>query len=490
MSRRIARCSRCRRDVPRQGVTWPEGFVCKRCFQSVTRIHGICPSCKENRLLPGLIDEQPACTDCADLGQDFRCTRCGEEDEHQRKGLCARCCLRDDLEIVLDDGTGSIRAELLPFRDALCNQRNPRSATIWMRNPDVQRLLRGLADGELAIDHATFDSATSRQTAKHLRELLINCGVLPHRDRHILAFELWLDNTLPNYSLESRQMLHRFANWHHLRRMRLDVDAGTLKPGSANTARQQITVAGQFLSHLEDREIRLQNARQRHLDAWLAEGPSTRYEARNFVVWATRNRLLPPLRVPRRTASTAPIIAQDERLKLLAMLLDPEPTSRLLPAAPLVGVLLLLYAQPVSRILQLGLDDVSETPEGTSLRLGHHPSVLPAPVAALLNEHLNSGRNVNTAANANSPWLFPGYAPGQPLNASTTMRMLREAGVHIRGGRNSALRQLVQDMPPAVAAQALGYSASVAEGHARRAGSTYINYAASKAAQISRTAKS
>lgn len=136
-------------------------------------------------------------------------------------------------------------------------------------------------------------------------------------------------------------------------------------------------------------------------------------------------------------------------------------------------MLLLLYAQPVSRILQLRLDDVCETPERISLRLGHHHSVLPAPVATLVSEHLHSGRNVNTPANANSPWLFPGYAPGQPLNASTTTRLLRAAGVHIRGGRNSALRQLVQDMPPAVAAQALGYSPSVAEGHPRRAGATY-----------------
>lgn len=231
---------------------------------------------------------------------------------------------------------------------------------------------------------------------------MINCGVLPYRDRHILAFELWLGNALLSYSLNSRQLLHRFATWHHLRRMRHDADAGMLKPGSAATARQQITVAGQFLGHLEDRGIRFQDTGQQHLDAWLADGPSTRYGARNFVVWAVKNRLLPPLRVPRRTASTAPVIAQDERLKLLAMLLDDEPTSRLLPAVRLVGVLLLLYAQPVSRVLQLRLDDVSETPEGTSLRLGNHPSVLPGAIATLLSEHVNSGRNVNTAANANA----------------------------------------------------------------------------------------
>ena len=53
---------------------------------------------------------------------------------------------------------------------------------------------------------------------------------------------------------------------------------------------------------------------------------------------------------------------------------------------------------------------------------------------------------------------------------------LREAGVHLLGARNSALRQLVIDMPPAVAAQALGYSPQIAEIHARASGATWVAY--------------
>jgi len=85
-------------------------------------------------------------------------------------------------------------------------------------------------------------------------------------------------------------------------------------------------------------------------------------------------------------------------------------------------------------------------------------------------------RNTFTAANANSPWLFPGASPGQPLHQSYLMTLVRDAGVDLRGARNSALRQLVLDMPPAVAAAVLGYSATVTSQHARNAGQDFSSY--------------
>ncbi len=143
----------------------------------------------------------------------------------------------------------------------------------------------------------------------------------------------------------------------------------------------------------------------------------------------------------------------------------------------LAAVLLLLYAQPLTRISRLRLDDVQITGDTATLRLCDTPAELPAPVAQLLAQHLRTRPNTNTAANADSPWLFPGYRPGQPLHASYLSRRVRDAGVPLLPGRNSALRQLVLDMPPAVAARSLGYSPTVAEAHARNAGATWASYA-------------
>ena len=53
---------------------------------------------------------------------------------------------------------------------------------------------------------------------------------------------------------------------------------------------------------------------------------------------------------------------------------------------------------------------------------------------------------------------------------------LRNLGIPLCQARNSALRQLVQEMPPAVAARSLGYSQTVAAHHAEQAAVTFNSY--------------
>ena len=60
------------------------------------------------------------------------------------------------------------------------------------------------------------------------------------------------------------------------------------------------------------------------------------------------------------------------------------------------------------------------------------------------------------------------------------MSGLRDRGIDLLGARNAALRQLVLDMPPALAAAALGYSPETAEHHAAAAGQPWADYAAVK----------
>jgi hypothetical protein len=66
------------------------------------------------------------CTDCAGGLGDFTCTRCGQEDWKHYRGVCGRCVLKDRLAVVLDDGTGQIRAELVPLFDLVTSMERPR----------------------------------------------------------------------------------------------------------------------------------------------------------------------------------------------------------------------------------------------------------------------------------------------------------------------------------------------------------------------------
>lgn len=101
-------CARCQRMGVKFATTWPEGRICRRCYQRATRIHGECRSCGTTRLLPGLIEGSPACVDCTEIPKDFHCTRCGREDEPVRRGLCAHCCLTDDLTALLAVMSGQV----------------------------------------------------------------------------------------------------------------------------------------------------------------------------------------------------------------------------------------------------------------------------------------------------------------------------------------------------------------------------------------------
>jgi integrase len=474
VTRAISVCVRCDRQVPRRGVSWPEGFICNRCYQQATRRRDLCPGCTHPRLLPGLLDGAPACSDCAGLGRNFRCTRCGEEDEPYRKGLCARCCLRDDLIAMLAGPDGQIPRQVRPVIEALIGQEQPRSAMIWLRNSEVVRLLRGLADGTLPLTHETFDDAPSRRTATHLRELFVHHQVLPPRDRTLLLFEAWLDRFLADHSPATVALLSGFARWHHLRQMRSLAESGQLKPGRAATARQEITVAAQLLTHLDGLGQSTDEFTQAHLEAWLSAGPTTRYVARTFVVWAVRNRRLPRVTFPYRQAKSRPVMSEEERLATVRRCLrDPHWASA---RTRFAAVLLLLYAQPVTKIAKLRLEDLARQDDLVTVNLGSAPAVLPDAVRPLLEEHLAHRPNTFTAANPDSPWLFPGTRPGQPLTANSMMIDLREAGIQLLGARNGALRTLTLDMPAAVAADVLGYSATVTEQHARLAGSPWMSY--------------
>jgi hypothetical protein len=472
-----SQCVRCRRQVDRHEVTWPEGRLCKRCYQRATRIHGVCPGCLQQRLLPGLDpQQQPICTDCAGIPRDFHCIRCGEEDDPHRARLCARCCLRDDLADLLDDGTGRVRPELRALYEAICGQPRPRSAMIWLRNPQVHEPLRAMARGELAIGHTSFDQHPSPKTAMHLRELFMRHGLLEPRDRFLLLFQQWLDRKLETIAdPEHRRLLQLFATWHHLRRLREQATDGTLRNGPVHTAKQELTVAGQFLAFLADRGRSPATCRQADVDAWLATGPTTRSTARTFVRWGVRNKHLPRLDFPYRRARVRPILGQQERLSLLRELLDND--QRPLPYR-VAAILLLLYAQPITRISRLTIDHVTTGDDGVWITFDADPVPVPEPFADVVRRHLHARPNMMTASNQGSTWLFPGYRPGQPLHPGHLMSKLRDSGIHLLGARNAALREFVLEMPPPMVAHALGYSPQVTEQHAEDAGRTWVTYAA------------
>ncbi len=142
------------------------------------------------------------------------------------------------------------------------------------------------------------------------------------------------------------------------------------------------------------------------------------------------------------------------------------------------AAILLLYAQPLSRITRLTIDDILRDGDQVLLRLGKPPSPVPEPVAALLLEYLGQRTNMATATNHASRWLFPGRCAGQPLRSDTLSALLvHDLGVPATAGRAAAMRQHLLDLPAPIVATALGYHHNTTTRHTAEAGTTWANYA-------------
>jgi hypothetical protein len=141
------------------------------------------------------------------------------------------------------------------------------------------------------------------------------------------------------------------------------------------------------------------------------------------------------------------------------------------------AAILLVCAQPVSRITRLTIDDILHDGDQVLLRLGDPPSPVPASVAELLLEYLGQRTNMRTATNRESRWLFSGRRAGEPLQPSTLSPLVQALGVPSIAGHVAAIRQHVLDMPAPIIPSALGYHHVTTTRLAAEAGTTWSNYA-------------
>lgn len=475
-------CSRCGRFGFFAAV-WPDGPVCRTCECRALRVQGRCPECGEHRILPGLrpADAVAICTGCAGFRPSYACSRCGQESQLRAGRLCTRCTLSDRLDMLLDDGTGRVRPELLALHRMLVAMKNPRTGLSWLdgRPPNAgaaAKLLRGLGNGDIELTHEAFHQLQPWRAAGHLRELLMSCGALPPMDKQICSFERWLGEHLGGISVpEHEQVVRRFATWEVLTRLRNHAAQKPLTPATRCFAAGQIKLATQFLAWLADRGQTLATCHQADIDAWhTGRGEHERSRLRGFLLWAMASKLARPLRLPAQSATRNAPLPEPERIALLGRLL----CGHDLPLRSRVAaVIVLLYAQRLSRIVRLTVDDLTRDGDQVLLRLGEPPSPVPAPVAELLLAWITQRDNMNTATNPNSRWLFPGRRAGQPMHPASLGALVTKLGVPTTAGRAAAIQQHVLTMPAPMVADALGYHPVTTTKIATQAGATWSRYA-------------
>jgi hypothetical protein len=369
---------------------------------------------------------------------------------------------------------------MAPIVEALCRADRPESILKWKRTPRVHQLLTGLANGQIDLTHDGLDQAGADKAVNHLRSILEHAGVLAARDEPLARFERWLEAKLEVLTEPAvRGPVEQFATWHHLRRLRQTTAPGQDSAAAVRYAKQEVTEAIQFLTWLHGTHRRtLASCLQPDVDEWLASGPTTRLKIRNLLAWAKKARVNRSVHITHRQAPPSRSLTQEQRLAWLLELLTGDSETL---AYRVAGTLLLLFAQPLTRIAALPTSSVTISDGDVQITLGREPIPVPQPFADILISHIGSRPNLRAAGGiANNPWLFPGVQAGRHVAPEVIRDRLERLGIDLIGARNTTLQSLVSVAPPPVVAELLGHSYNTVQRHAEVAAEPWGSYVASR----------
>jgi len=314
---------------------------------------------------------------------------------------------------------------------------------------------------------------------EHLRSVLVATAVLPARDEQLARIERWVTQTVNEHpDPQDKEVLHRYAVWHELRRIRQRNRGAEATYGQLDMVRQRVRGAIGLLDWLHTHGLTLATCRQPDLDTWLTSNDvSHRAETGHFVRWAISQRINPNLQfAATRWTGPARPLDQEQRWHQAKRLLH---DNALDTDDRVAGLLVLLYAQRLAAISRLTIDDIDIDDATVKLRLGTVPVVLPEPLATLTRDLAGTRRgHAATGAHGTSRWLFPGGQPGRPVSADRLGERLRLLGIRPGQARSTALFQLATELPAAVLARMLGIHIKVAVQWQHVSAGDWTSYAA------------
>jgi hypothetical protein len=107
----------------------------------------------------------------------------------------------------------------------------------WLSDGIVSTVLSDLGSGRRPLTHQALDDLPAGKTVEHLRSVLVATDALPERDEQMVRLIRVVDELITAHpTAEGRQILHRYATWHLLRRLRRRAR------GQDIMARQQVAV--------------------------------------------------------------------------------------------------------------------------------------------------------------------------------------------------------------------------------------------------------
>ena len=469
-------CSICGRTAPCTLSRLTDQPRCGACDQREAR----CSTCGAFRRIHSGTSREPVCGPCTKPDTELwrPCPTCGQTDRLRTPGPCRRCLLNHRLGELLTSPSGTIAPELQALHDALAGTERAATALRWLSDGIVSTVLADLGSARRPPTHQALDDLPAGKTIEHLRSVLVATGVLPERDEQMVRLERAVSDLVTSHaSPEGRQILHRYATWHLLRRLRRRTRDQDVTHTQLVVVRQHLRAAVLLLDWLAGRGLTMPTCRQTDLDQWMTSTDTRLHrEAGHFVRWALAHKVAHGLSFPA-VRWTGPSRAMDDEARwATARRLLHDDTLK--TEDRLAGLLLILYAQWPAAISRLTIGHIDEDNGTVRIRLGDVPVALPGPLGELALQQVAVQRSHAVLARTTSPWLFPGGQPGRPISTWAMGERLHKLGIRLAETRSTALFQLSTELPAAILARTLGIHITVAVKWQRAAAGDWAAYAA------------
>lgn len=461
----------------------PHGHICVGCRRRRHYHPETCPRCQVLRPLAWLCDDAVVCASCAGAESIFACRDCGREDHPYGLHRCARCFLRERLtDLLTDPATGQIHHQLQPVFDELVNSERPQTGLWWLRKkPGIgPQLLSQMACGALEISHDIFRALPSDRSHDYVRTLLVAVGVLSPVEIRIERMLPWIEDVVAELPTENAALIRRFAHWHVLRQMRKAARASQLTKTMADACRRRIRVAIDFVAFLAAHDASAETATQDLLERYQEHvGGKTLSHEYAFVIWLRDSRINTTLTIPDVPRPPPAVTVSDaQRWAAVDRLLHDATLRRY---TRIGGLLTLLFAQPLSRIVAMRTSQITITDDrAVHVTFSTIPIEMPPVLDDLIREHLEH-RGKSLYASRNSGWLFPGGNPGHHLATENIRSQLVAIGIKPYENRKATLFQLASDIPAPVLAELIGITNDNAADWAALAARDWTAYIAERA---------
>ena len=402
--------------------------LCARCATPKGRIRGPCVDCTRTAVL---LDADRRCRPCREAAQHV-CDVCATNGP-LTQGRCHRCVLADEFDSILGDTSSEW---LVRLRSSVLAAANPTTTMKWLHDSAAGRLLLALARGVHPLSHETLDQHSGRGI-DHLRGLLVSVGGLGPDNGWMDRLEQDL-REITNAIVDpiDRAVASGWVRWHGLARLRRRVEHGDSIVHSGWNLRTQTRQIVRFIAELHAHERSVSTCTQTDIDSWFARPVTNTMHVRVFLNWATKHAHLPKrLTVPPSRTAMPSARDSNRRWKVARRLVNDETINN---SDRVLGVLAVLYAQPLTRVVQLTTTDVRTDDNGVvTVTLGPVVIELPEPFAGLavqLPERRHSGMNDHIP----TAWLFPGNTADRHTTVSTlsargasTSHLARCAALHL-----------------------------------------------------------